>query len=419
MVYLSAPVSRNYPTLPNWQRWATVWLLCLGIIIAYVDRANLSVALASKEFIAFFGLSNDGRGALNSAFFWFYALLQIPAGMLADRFGVKTPYTICFVLWCCISAWTGGVQTVAALLGIRMLLGVFEALVTPASIRWIRYNVPDRSRGMALGIFMAGTKYGPAAGAYLAARLIEGYGWCTMFVTLGLGGLLWLIPWLLMVRNNDRELEAAAGASATAPRMPFSQVMRKPAIWGILIGTYCYNYFVFFSMTWLPAYFAERRHLSLNDSGAYTGFSFGGMATVAILAGWAADKLIARGWDAVKVRRGFTLAGFVMASSEILGAMSNSNDFALTMAIVSLSGLGLATANYWALTQTLLPGAAIGSIAGAQNTASNLAGATAPLFTGWLITATGNYEAPMYAIWGFLILGIGMYTLVVRERYAR
>jgi MFS family permease len=314
---------------------------------------------------------------------------------------------------------TGAVQSVTALLGIRMLLGIFEALVTPASIRWIRYNVPDRSRGMALGIFMAGTKYGPAAGAYLAAGLIEGYGWRTMFLTLGLGGLLWLVPWLLMVRNNDRELEALAAASETAPRIPFGQVLRKPAIWGVLIGTYCYNYFVFFSMTWLPAYFAERRHLSLKDSGAYTGFSFGGMATVAILAGWAADKLIARGWNAVKVRRGFTLAGFIMASSEILGAMSSSNDFALIMAIVSLSGLGLATANYWALTQTLLPGAAIGSIAGAQNTASNLAGATAPLFTGWLITATGNYEAPMYAIWGFLILGIAMYTLVVRERYAR
>lgn len=417
---MSSTAHPSYPPLANWQRWATVWLLCLGVIVAYIDRANLSVALASKDFIAFFKLTNDDRGALNAAFFWSYALLQIPAGMLADRYGVKQPYTICFVLWCCVSALTGAVQSVFALLAIRMLLGVFEALVTPASIRWIRYNVPDHSRGMALGIYMAGTKYGPAAGAYLAASLIDAYGWRTMFVALGLGGLLWLIPWQLMVRDNDRELEAAAAANQPAgSRMPFKTVMGKPAIWGVLIGTYCYNYFVFFSMTWLPAYFAERRHLSLKDSGAYTGFSFGGMATVAILAGWAADKLIAKGWNAVKVRRGFTVAGFVIASSEILGAMSDSNDFALIMAIVSLSGLGLATANYWALTQTLLPGAAVGSIAGAQNTASNLAGATAPLFTGWLISATGNYEAPMYAIWGFLLLGIGMYVFVVRERYTR
>jgi ACS family D-galactonate transporter-like MFS transporter len=386
--------------------------LCLGIIIAYIDRANLSVALASKDFISFFRLTNDDRGTLNSAFFWLYALLQIP-----DRFGVKNPYTICFILWCCVSAATGSVQTLGALIAIRMLLGIFEALVTPASMRWIRYNIPDRSRGMAFGIFMAGTKYGPAAGAYLAAQLIQSYGWRFMFVALGLGGLFWLIPWLLLVRNDDRELEAISASTSKIEKIPFSHVMTKPAIWGVLIGTYCYNYFVFFSMTWLPAYFAERRNLSLKDSGAYTAFSFGGMATVAILAGWAADKLIQRGWNAVKVRRGFTVAGFVVASSEVFGALSNSNDFALIMAIVSLSGLGLATANYWALTQTLLPGAAVGSIAGAQNTASNLAGATAPLFTGWLISATGAYEAPMYAIWGFLLLGIGMYLFVVREKY--
>ncbi len=414
------PHSTPYPPIPNWQRWATVWLLCLGVVIAYVDRANLSVALASKDFISFFRLTNDDRGALNAAFFWSYALLQIPAGMLVDRFGVKQPYTICFILWCCVSALTGGVQSVMALLGIRMLLGIFEALVTPASLRWIRYNVPDESRGLAFGIYMAGTKYGPAVGAWLAAGLIDSFGWRMMFVALGLGGLLWLVPWQTMVRNNDRELEAASVAQQpSGSRMPFREVMRKPAVWGILIGTYCYNYFTFFSMTWLPAYFAERRHLSLKDSGAYTGFSFGGMATVAILAGWAADHLIAKGWDPIKVRRGFTIAGFAVASSEIFGAMSDSNEFALIMAIVSLSGLGLATANYWALTQTLLPGAAVGSISGAQNTASNLAGATAPLFTGWLITATGKYEAPMYAIWGFLLLGIGMYVFVVREKYTR
>jgi MFS transporter, ACS family, D-galactonate transporter len=405
--------------LPNWQRWTTVWLLCLGMIIAYIDRSNLSVALASKDFIALFKLTDSDRGTLGSVFFWSYALLQIPAGMLVDRFGVKIPYAICFAIWCCVGAATGLVNTVAVLMGVRLLLGVFESLVTPASMRWIRYNVPEKSKGVAMGIFMAGSKYGPAAGAYLAAQFLVSHGWREMFVILGLGGLLWLIPWFLLVRNNDQELEAATTAGGAVKRMPFAEVMKKPAIWGILIGTFCYNYFVFFSMTWLPAYFAERRHLSLKDSGAYTSFSFGGMATVAILAGWAADKLIERGWNAIKVRRGFTIAGFVVASSEIIGAMSDSNDFALIMAIVSLSGLGLATANYWALTPTLLPGAAAGSIAGAQNMASNLAGAVAPLITGWLMTATGNYEAPMYAIWGFLLLGIAMYALLVREKFAR
>jgi ACS family D-galactonate transporter-like MFS transporter len=267
---------------------------------------------------------------------------------------------------------------------------------------------------MALGIYMAGTKFGPAVGSPLAAKLIGIFDWRMMFIVLGLGGLVWLIPWLLMVRDDDRKLEVLSAKRASQPVMPFSEVLKTPILWGVLVGTFCYNYFVFFSMTWLPTYFKEHRHLSLEKSGAYTGFSFAGMAIVAIVAGWAADRLIAHGWDAIKVRKAFTIAGFVIASSEIFGAMSSSNNVALTMSIISLSGLGLTTANYWALTQTMLPRAAIGTIAGAQNAASNLAGAAAPLITGKLIDLTGNYEAPMQAIWAFLLIGIAMYVFVVK-----
>jgi len=103
----------------------------------------------------------------------------------------------------------------------------------------------------------------------------------------------------------------------------------------------------------------------------------------------------------------------------LFGALSDSNDVALAFAIISLAGLGLATANYWALTQSLMPGAAIGRIAGIQNFASNLSGVVAPLLTGWLKQNTGNYEAPMQAVWVFLILGIASYALLVRKKYAR
>jgi nitrate/nitrite transporter NarK len=132
----------------------------------------------------------------------------------------------------------------------------------------------------------------------------------------------------------------------------------------------------------------------------------------------AADKLIARGRDAVAVRKAFTIAGFVIASTEVIGALSDSVSVALFFAVFSLSGLGLATANYWALTQTLIPGGAIGRIVGIQNCAANLPGIVAPLLTGWLKEATGNYDAPMQAIWFFLLLGVAAYIFLVRQKYA-
>jgi MFS transporter, ACS family, D-galactonate transporter len=118
------------------------------------------------------------------------------------------------------------------------------------------------------------------------------------------------------------------------------------------------------------------------------------------------------------VRKGFTLAGLIVASTEIFGVMSGSRDIALAFAIISLAGLGLATANYWALTQSLMPGAAIGRIAGVQNFASNLSGIVAPILTGRLIALTGSYEAPMQAVLALLAIGIAAYIFLVRPKYA-
>jgi MFS-type transporter involved in bile tolerance (Atg22 family) len=152
--------------------------------------------------------------------------------------------------------------------------------------------------------------------------------------------------------------------------------------------------------------------------GMFTFFSFGGMAVVAALAGWAADLMIRRGGNPVTVRKWFTIVGFGIACTELIGAQSSSVTVALTFSIVSLSGLGLATANYWALTQTLIPASAIGRISGVQNCAASIAGIVAPILTGWLKQKTGSYEAPMLACCVFLVIGVLSYLIMVRERYA-
>jgi MFS family permease len=92
---------------------------------------------------------------------------------------------------------------------------------------------------------------------------------------------------------------------------------------------------------------------------------------------------------------------------------------AVFFAIFSLCGLGLATANYWAVTQTLIPGAGVGRLVGIQNCAANIPGIVAPLLTGWLLKATGDrYEAPMAVAAGLLLIGILSYRFLVRAEYA-
>jgi MFS family permease len=396
-------------------RWPIVGLLTVGVIIAYVNRINLSSAL--PEMRKSFALSPQASGILLSAFFWSYALLQIPAGWVVDRFGVKWPYAIAFLFWSVISGLTALSTTLASLVVIRVMLGIGESLVTPASMRYLGSNFVEKERGFAIGIYMSGTKIGPAIGAPIAAYLVAYHGWQAMFVVTGLGALLWLVPWLFLVRNDGpagpapraaTKAASPAAGKAAPDSLTWGALAASPVMWGTFLATFSYMYFVYFCMTWMPTYFKDRYHMSLTGSGWYTFMSFGGMAAVAILSGLAADRLIGRGHNPVTVRKWFTIVGFMLAFSEIIPAFIHSQALTLFIAVFSLSGLGLATANYWALTQTLVPGATLGRVAGIA----------APWITGMMVQKTGTFNAPLIAIGFWLAAGIGCYLFLVKEKYA-
>lgn len=394
------------------RRWIIVCLLSLGAIIAYCSRTNISAALTYQPFIEHFQLTNLDRGMLSSAFFWSYMLLQIPTGWLVDRYGVKIPYAISFVIWCLASAVTGLTRTVAELAALRVLTGAGEAIVTPASFRWMRQHFSEDQSGLAVGVYMLGTKIGPAIGVPLAAWLITLYDWHMMFVLVGLVGMVWVIPWLLLVKN-DRPKTLANAKRAKAATLPFRNIMASPVVWGSIIINFCYNYFVFYCMTWMPAYFVEQRHVSLTKTGLFSFFSFAGIAIVALLAGIAADMLIKRGGNAVTVRKAFVIGGFAIACTELIGVRSATVEGALFWSVVSLSGLGLTTANSLALCRmTLIPPQAVGLVTGVQNVSTSLAGIVGPLLSAWLLQISGGYQAPMMAIFFFLILG-GLATAIL------
>lgn len=401
------------------RRWVIIVLLSIGAIIAYVSRTNISAALAWHPFVESFHLSDIDRGTLNSAFFWSYAALQIPTGWLVDRYGVKIPYAISFVVWCLASAATGLTRTVSELTTLRVITGAGEAIVTPASFRWMRQHFSENEAGLAIGIYMLGTKIGPAIGAPIAVWLITVYDWHRMFLIIGLAGLIWLIPWMLLVKNDRPKVLPGTAARPRAASIPFRNVMASPVVWGTIIINFCYNYFVFYCMTWMPAYFVEQRHVSLSKMGLFSFFSFVGIAIVALLSGLAADRIIKRVGNAVFVRKAFIIAGFAIACTELIGVKSATVEGALFWAVVSLSGIGLATANHLALCRmTLIPAPAVGLVTGVQNTSTSIAGIVGPLLSGWLLQKSGGYEAPMLVIFFFLVLGAVTCLVLLRPEWA-
>lgn len=408
------------------KRWHVTGILCLGMVNAYFDRVALSVALPIM--ITTVDLTNTQIGIALGAFFWSYTLLQVPGGILVDRFGVRKPYIISYLIWSLASAGTAFTMSLGFLLVMRIILGVGEAMVAPASMRYIRMHFDEKSRGNAVGLYMTGTKLGPAFGFPLAGFLIATFNWQVMFVIMGLGGLVFLIPWMIWVKKDDpaalpkeKQQEVAARAETDKSKWEsgsMRDIMWSPALWGILVGTFCYMYFVYYSMTWMPLYFNEQFGMSIKEMAWYPGVAFGGMALVIWIGGYFADWFIDREFDAISVRKGFTILGFILGSTQTIAVYIENETVMLALAVVSMWGLGLATANYWALTHTLMPGGRIGTIVGVQNTAANLAGIIAPTLTGFLIDATGSFDAPIKAVGILLGIGIFGYTFLVREKYA-
>ena len=134
-------------------RWLVIGVLSIGMVIAYVSRSALAVPLTLPEFIRTFHLSNFDRGVLNSAFFWTYAVLQIPAGWVVDRYGVKFPYFLGFTLWCLASASTALTHSLTQLIMVQVLLGVGQAVVASRQLPLDTATTSWRKKGVSRSVF--------------------------------------------------------------------------------------------------------------------------------------------------------------------------------------------------------------------------------------------------------------------------
>jgi len=384
-------------------------LLFLAVLVNYVDRGNLSVV--AVPLMKDFRLTPAAMGTLLSAFFWTYAALQIPMGWLVDRFALKWTYAAALLVWSLASAAVGFATSFAQIFVLRLLLGAGEAMAYPASLTYIRQNFPEDRRGFPTGVYLAGFMVGPAVGAFLAAALLETSGWRPLFIYTGLGGCLWLLPWLLLVPS------AAAPATVAARRQvtPWLKLICHPAFWGITIGMFFYSYYWYFCLTWIPSYLVLRYQASYLKMGTYTALPLVGMAIVSMLAARAADRRIARGERPISVRRNFVCAGFVLSSSGLALLAAPSAEAALGVLLCSLLGLGVASANFWALTQAISPPSMVGRIVGYQNTISNLAGLCAPILTGYLIGNERSFQSAIWLAGSSPLLAALSYRALIRE----
>lgn len=404
------------PTLlpiSNARRWLIVGLLFAAALINYFDRATLSVALPLVSHDL--GLGPARKGLLLSSFFWSYAAMQLPIGWWADRANLRTLYAGMFVLWSMACGLTGLSGSLATLMLFRILLGVGESIYLPGSSKIITALYAPRERGLPTGLADCGTRAGLALGAPLIAWLIDRHGWRTMFLLVGFSALLWLIPWWLAFPKRRcggdaaREPEPARRTAVRPHRLTFNRNLV-----GCCLGFACFGYYWFLLLTWLPDYLVSVRHLSILKAGVYASLPYGVFGAGMPLGGWIADRLIGRGWDETRTRKGIITAAFLTGLLLIPGLRVASPQAALAL-ITGACLVGLSTANMQVILQCCAPPEEVGLWTGIENFVGSVAGLLAPLLTGLLIGWTGSYSPGFLLAALTLVAGPAAYWLIVGE----
>jgi MFS transporter, ACS family, D-galactonate transporter len=387
-------------------RNALLFLLGLSVLINYIDRSNLSIAapLLKSEL----GISNTQLGTLLSAFFWTYALMQMPAGWLVDRFDVKWVFAAGFFLWSTATGVTSWLHGFTALLIIRVILGIGESVAFPAYSKILRTHFPEGRRGFANGTLMFGLALGPAIGLSLGGRIVGQFGWRPFFLALGFLGLFWLLPWAAYMPRRS--------PPANPPPLPWSgllPILRQRSAWGTCLGQFCVNYYLYFLVTWLPSYLIQGRGLSMNGMARDGGLLFLMSALGSLLTGKISDRLIRTGSSPTGVRKGsmgIGCTGFGLAL--VLTAIAPDSLFTWTMIPTGLL-LGVGTCATWAIPQTLAGPEMVGRWVGLQNFAGNFSGAVAPILTGYILDRTGLFSWPLFITAGVAWIGTIAWTLVI------
>jgi len=423
----STPTTAATGRVPR-RRWGIAVLLGFGILVSYFDRVNLSV---SKDALyGAFGISAVTFGFLSSAYNWPYMLLQLPSGLLLDRFGVRRVGMVSTFIWTLASFAAASSVGIASLFGARILLGIGEAPTFPGTAKATAYWFPKDERSLATATFDSMAKFSSAIGIPLLGLVLLYSGWRANFALTGAISVVYLALFFAFYRNPSAdpklsEVERAyirnGGAQPEDPvraaaGAPLGYLITRRKVLGLALGYGSYNYVFYLLLTWLPSYLAEAQHLDLRRSFFYTAVPWLS-ATIAelVVGGWLVDSLIQRGWNATRVRQTILVGGTSLGLGIFGVAYSHSAQSAVFWIALSITGLSIAAPVGWSMPGLIAPRESVGTIGGIMNLSNQLSGIAAPIVTGFLVAATKQFEWAFLVASAYLLIGIAAYIFLLGD----
>jgi MFS family permease len=377
-----------------------VGLMALSLFINYIDRGNL--ATGATQIRADLHLSATAYGVLAAGFYFAYAFCQLPAGALSDRFGGKLVLGIGALLWSVSTLLTGFVEGFMGLFVLRLMLGIGESVAFTTTSKIIASNVPRSQMGLANGVIGFGYLVGPAVGTLLGGLLMAQWGWRATFFLFGAVSLLWLIPWS-RVRIN----EAKPAENPDQKPVTMRQILGRRALWGAALGHFAGNWNWYFILGYLPMYLEMQRGFSKEHMATVVSSAYLVNALAALLAGWAFDKAIQRGWSPSLTLKLPLAAAHVAGLGCMLAMPVLPIGACIALLFVYEVFLGFSSPAYFMIPQIMAGPSAAARWVGVQNMMGNMPGIIGVLFAGVLIDASGGSYATAFLLAGLVnVLGL-------------
>ncbi len=392
---------------PTWVRIRVLTWLTLAAALAYLCRNAVGVAESTiREDL---GLTLKESGWFMGAFFWTYAVFQVPGGWMAHRWGSKIALTVFSLGWAVAGILLGLAPVIWMLILGQLVMGMAQAGIFPASCNSISHWIPLARQSFSCGVLASGMQVGAIASSIIAGALLTQIGWRWVFIVLAIPSILWAIVFYLRFWNDPKQDPAVNAAelelikagresavtdseSESHEPTPWSAIISNPSMWA-LCGQQVFRAsgYMFFA-TWFPTFLQETRNVSVADSGYLQALVFGATLGGSLIGGLLVDWI----WKktaSLHLSRGGVGAVFMFLCGALILCAYFIHDLSFAIALLTAGAFSAAIAGPCAFSSTIdIGGKHIPQVFGVMNMSGNFAAAACPVLIGYLFDWTANWN---------------------------
>ncbi|WP_281190921.1 MFS transporter [Staphylococcus schleiferi] len=380
-------------------RWMFAGIFFLVGVIAYMDRSNISYI--AGPMMKDLGLTKGQFALLASFFSLGYALMQVPAGFLAEKYGPKKMLTIALVWWSAFTIFTGIVRQHGFLFLVRFLFGIGEAPMFPSNAVFNTFWFGKNEKGRASSALLAGSYFGPVLAPFITVTIYNAFGWQAVFYIFGAVGFFIAILWGIIAKDlpEHHQMVNEAEKQYILQNRDIMKTEKSSAPWGMFFSRFSFyaiaaQYFIVqFVITlfliWLPTYLIEQFKIDAMTMSKIAGIPWFCMFILIMLGGTISDKILSAGKSRFTARALIAIFGFIVFGVSLNFAISSATLVGnIIWMSLCLSGVGLSMVMSW-VSATDLGRNFSGTVSGWMNLWGNIGAMLGPLLAGFLADYLG------------------------------